>query len=91
MLVKEDKDPRRCTFYLNYFKNLLVDIFSDLSKLKSDTSKQKSSFKLTNCLQLIACMNQFEWRIPMFWSYLIEPLFESMDHSNKLVRELLPA
>ena len=78
-----DKDPRRMTFYLNYFKNLIFDTFNDLNRQKTE-KKYASSLKQTNRLQLLACMNQFEWRIPLFWDYLTQSLFENMDHPNKV-------
>lgn len=75
------------TFYLNYLQDYLIDVFYEINKLKSDM-KQKPSFKQTNFLQILTCLGQFEWRIPLFWSNILDSLVLNMGHSYKLIREI---
>lgn len=84
----EDQDPRRMTFYLNYFQALFLKA---LSSLRNNTAESKaSSFEHLNALQLMSALGEFEWRIPKFWSSLLVPLQENMGNTNKFLRELLP-
>ena len=78
------------TFYINYFQDLLIDLYYDLVKFKAE-NKQKPSFKQSNILQLMISLNQFVCRMPFFWNNQIEPLIEQMSHSNKIIREIIPA
>ncbi|CAF0997060.1 unnamed protein product [Brachionus calyciflorus] len=82
----EDQDPRRMTFYLNYLKDGLNRVLNELSCLDTRT---KPSFKLTNFLQLLTSLSQFEWKIPNFWNDIIQRLTDFMGHTNKLVREII--
>ena len=85
----QDQDPRRMTFYLNYFQELFL---KSLGSLKANSMESKaSSFEHTNILQLMSTFGEYEWRIPKFWSALIVPIQENMSTTNKLFRELLPA
>ena len=68
----------------------MIDIFYDMVKLKADKS-QKPSFKQTNAIHILTSLNQFEWRIPFFWLNMIESFVDHMGHSNKLIREMMPA
>lgn len=88
--MKEDQDPRRMTFYLNYFQEVFLSVLVDL-KLNSIENPKKSSFESTNTLQLLSAFTQFEWRIPLFWAKLSTPLQENMSSTNKTVREIVPA
>ncbi len=91
MILKEDKDPRRMTFYLNYFHKTLIEVLGSSLSSANKQGTKISSFKSSNFIQLAYnCLNQFEWRIPRFWSELIQPLFESMTNQNKAIRELIP-
>lgn len=84
----EDQDPRRMTFYLNYFQALFLNA---LNSLKTNSLESKaSSFEHLNALQLMSALGEFEWRIPKFWSSLLIPIQENMGNNNKLLRELLP-
>lgn len=82
----EDQDPRRMTFYLNYFKDGLVKILNELSLMDLKT---KPAFKMINFMQLLTSLSQFEWRICEFWNDIIEDLIHFMGHSNKLIREII--
>lgn len=79
-------------FYVNLMKKKSEQLFDDLSRSKAESgNRQKStSLKQANFLQLVACMNQFEWRIPAFWSDLVYDIYNQMDNSSKTIRELLP-
>jgi len=86
----EDQDPRRMTFYLNYFQELFLNTLMDLKLVSMDSNSQKSSFEATSVLQLISAFSQFEWRIPTFWASLLPALQQNMSSANKLVRDILP-
>jgi hypothetical protein len=88
--IKEDQDPRRMIFYLNYYKDLMFQVYRELDSSNSE-NKHKSSFQQVNTLQLFSTFNQFEWKIPKFWSNLLD-LFQNNFGSNfKLIREILPS
>ncbi|RMZ98657.1 proteasome activator complex subunit 4B-like [Brachionus plicatilis] len=82
----EDQDPRRMTFYLNYFKSGFVKILNELNVMDVKT---RPAFKMTNFMQLLTSLSQFEWRIAEFWNDLIEDITYLMGHSNKLIREII--
>jgi hypothetical protein len=84
----EDQDPRRMTFYLQYFTDLTLRIFGkeDASQ-ETETEASTSSFQQTSCLQLLASLNQLEWRIPSFWSGLFEVFTNNLGHPYKAIRE----
>ena len=44
-----------------------------------------------NTLQLLTTFSQFEWRIPKFWSSLLELFQNNLGNNYKLVREILPS
>lgn len=82
--VSEDQDPRRMTFYLNYFSDFAKKLFkpNECGEVGA-TSFQQSSF-----LQLIgSSLNQMEWRIPSFWSDLLNIFLANMSHPYKAIRE----
>ncbi|CAF0770306.1 unnamed protein product [Brachionus calyciflorus] len=84
----EDQDPRRLTFYMNYFKNLALRILPKNSNFGSmDESSSATSFQQTSCLQFLIAFSQLEWRAPDFWSSLIDLLLNNMNHPYKTVRE----
>ncbi len=80
----EDQDPRRMTFYLKYFTDLTTKVFGPAG-VKQDSSI--TSFQQTSYLQLISALNQFEWRIPTFWSNLFDMFLNNMSHPYKAIRE----
>lgn len=82
----EDQDPRRMTFYLKYFTDLTLRIFSSID-VKQDASNSSSSFLQNSCLQLLLNLNQFEWRIPRFWASMFGTFMNIMSHPYKAIRE----
>ncbi len=86
----EDQDPRRMTFYLNYFQELFLNNLMDLNLVSLDDNSQKSSFEATSVLRLMSAFSQFEWRIPTFWASLLPALQQNMSSPNKLVRDVIP-
>lgn len=80
----EDQDPRRFTFYLNYFCNLTLKIFP---AGKTSSSTAQNSFQQASCLQFLLAFNQFEWRIPVFWNRLLDTFLANMNHPYKTIRE----
>lgn len=87
------------TFYINYFQDLMIDVFYELNKLKSaDNKNQKSSSASSSSsltrhacvVNLLTAFNQFEWRVPLLWANLTDSIIANMSHANKLVRELMP-
>jgi hypothetical protein len=81
------------TFYLNYFIDLAKKIFGTSSEHleqlsnKNDANIAASSFQQSSCLQLLACLNQQEWRIPLLWSSLLDIFSNNMTHPYKAIRE----
>jgi hypothetical protein len=90
LFKKEDQDPRRMTFYLNYFKDQMTKVFKELESLNLE-NKHKSSFQQVNTLQLFTTFSQFEWRIQRFWSNLLILIQNNLGNNYKLIREILPA
>lgn len=92
-LKKEDQDPRRLTFYINYFLELTHRLFStdhfdnNGHLLDHESTKSISSFQQTSCLHLLKAMHQCEWKSPQFWSNLFETFLSNMSHPYKAVRE----
>lgn len=78
------------TFYLNYFQDLMIDVFYEISKSKIE-NKPKPTAKQINVLNLLGTLNQFEWRIPLLWSNLTDSFLLNMSHPNKSIRELMPS
>jgi hypothetical protein len=92
ILKKEDQDPRRLTFYLNYFLDLTHRLFINNVEnndkfLEHESARSVSSFQQTNCLHLLKAMRQCEWKAPQFWSSLLEKFLSNMSHPYKAVRE----
>ncbi|RNA03229.1 proteasome activator complex subunit 4B-like [Brachionus plicatilis] len=83
----EDQDPRRLTFYLNYFKNLAFRILPNSDQDASESSSTSTSFQQTSCLQFLIAFSQVEWRAPEFWASLIDLFLNNMSHPYKSVRE----
>jgi hypothetical protein len=85
--LKEDQDPRRLTFYINYFMDLTRRFFTN-KQVSTDTESSKfSSFQQTSCLHLLNALGQCEWKAPEFWSCLFETFLSNMNHPYKSVRE----
>lgn len=78
--LKEDQDPRRMFFYINYLKDLII------TKLDEE---QSSTFQRSSCLYLVKSINQFEWRIPKIWTELYDALIKKMNNPYKVIREKL--
>lgn len=83
----EDQDPRRLTFYLNYFKNLAFRILPNEHSDLNESSFTSTSFQQTSCLQFLIAFSQLEWRAPEFWASLIDLFLNNMSHPYKSVRE----
>ena len=86
----EDQDPRRMTFYLQYFTGLTMKIFKggkEEAEVEAESDASTSSFQQTSCLQLLAALNQLEWRIPRFWSDLFDVFTSNLSHPYKAIRE----
>ncbi len=84
----EDQDPRRMTFYLQYFTSLTTKIFGkETTSNESESDASTSSFQQTSCLQLLTSLNQLEWRIPRFWSNLFDLFTSNLSHPYKAIRE----
>ena len=81
----EDQDPRRLTFYLNYFKKLAFKILPNNDQDASEISS--TSFQQTSCLQFLIAFSQLEWRAPEFWASLIDLFLSNVSHPYKSVRE----
>jgi proteasome activator subunit 4 len=88
----EDQDPRRLTFYINYFMELTQRFFpikdetSAMSVENSESSKA-TSFQQTSCLHLLNAIGQCEWKASDFWTGLFDTFISNMNHSYKSVRE----
>ena len=78
MHLKEDQDPRRISFYINYIKDLAILKLFD---------NQSSSFQRTSSLHFLKALNQCEWRIPNVYNQLNTMLLVQMNHPYKAVRE----
>lgn len=98
----EDQDPRRLVFYINFFTQLTLRMFSSTSlspSLSSSSSpsspssssdvqqQQISSIQQASCLQFLSALNQFEWKIPKFWNGVVDLLMSNMSHPYKSIRE----
>jgi proteasome activator subunit 4 len=79
----EDQDPRRMTFYLNYFVDLTLRMFNE----SGEQVNKPTSFQQTSCLHLLISLGQMEWRIQTFWSLLLDTFMRQMSHSYKSIRE----
>ena len=78
----EDQDPRRMTFYINYFVDLTLKMFDN-----SNDNNKYTSFQQTSCLHILISFGQFEWRIQSFWHKLMNLFMKQMDHTYKTIRE----
>lgn len=88
--ISEDQDPRRLTFYLNYFQNLIKKTFAKSSESggsSDDSQNNVSSFQQSSCLYLMTAFSQFEWRAPTIWSNLFDIFMSNMSHPYKTIRE----
>lgn len=83
----EDQDPRRLTFYMNYFKSLAFKMLPNKEDAESQQTATSNLFQQTSCLQFLISFSQLEWRAPDFWSNLIDLLLTNMSHPFKSVRE----
>ena len=96
----EDQDPRRLTFYLNYFGELARKMLFRGKEDKDDfvivnsavvDAASPSSFQQTSCLNLLGAFSQLEWRAQLFWSNLADLLQANMSHPYKAIREKIGA
>jgi hypothetical protein len=86
----EDQDPRRMTFYFNYFVELFEQVFADLAQNEKLNVKQTSSTLKQSCiLSFLSSFAQFEWRIPKFWSKFLGLSLDCIEFCPKNVRETL--
>jgi proteasome activator subunit 4 len=91
----EDQDPRRMTFYMNYFNDLVKKMLpkkedNDFVIVNTDPSNP-TSFQQASCLNLVAGLSQLEWRAQRFWANLVEVLQVNMNHPYKTIREKIGA
>jgi proteasome activator subunit 4 len=91
----EDQDPRRLTFYMNYFSELFKKMLArreenDFVIVNTDPSNP-TSFQQASCLNLIAGLSQLEWRAQKFWSNLVDVFQANMTHPYKSIREKIGA
>jgi hypothetical protein len=81
-----DQDPRRMTFYINYFSDLMKRIF--MKHETSDTlQSSSSSIQQSSCLTIISTFAQFEWRAEEFWCNNKDIFISNLSHPYKEVRE----
>lgn len=91
----EDQDPRRLTFYINYFSELVRRVIfkkdnendNDFVVVNEGSSSSPTSFQQASCLNLIATLSQEEWRAQLLWSSLIDLFQANMTHPYKSIRE----
>ena len=93
----EDQDPRRLTFYMNYFGDLVRKMLfknkedNDFVIINPTDPANPSSFQQTTCLSLVAALSQLEWRAQLFWSNLVDLFQANMNHPYKAIREKIGA
>lgn len=86
----EDQDPRRLTFYMEYFKDLafrMLRMETNDSIGSDSSSSSASSFQQSSCLQFLVAFSQLEWKAPLFWSNLVDLFLANMTHPYKSIRE----
>lgn len=91
----EDQDPRRLVFYINFFTQLTLRMFSSSTSTTLSSSpstdvqqqQQISSIQQASCLQFISAFNQFEWKVPKFWNSVVDLFMANMNHPYKSIRE----
>ena len=78
------------TFYLNYLNELTKRVFGlndSIQQKDVESLASASSFQQSSCLQLLSALSQMEWRIPAFWSNMLDIFLSNMTHPYKAIRE----
>ena len=84
------------TFYLNYLNELTKRVFGLTTNVSTKSIHQQqdsealasaSSFQQSSCLQLLSSLSQMEWRIPTFWTNMMDIFLSNMTHPYKAIRE----